>query len=89
MSAFDAPGCSTNTCRAGTPKARARAADHALTRGTFKGQTASKLDVSVEGTAADALPTLDAALLEVTWAAEAAAASDEERKREMQQQQQQ
>lgn len=63
-------------------------ADVPPTRGTYKGQTASRLEVSVEVTPAETMPTLDPALLEVTWAAEAAGPTDEDRERQMQQQQQ-
>jgi hypothetical protein len=57
-------------------------------RGIFKGRTASTLEVSVEVTPAEALPTLDRAVLDVTFAPEAAMPNDEERARQMQQQQQ-
>ena len=64
-------------------------ADVPPTRGTFKGQTASVLEVSVEVTPADTLPTLDRAVLDVTFVHETAAPADEDREREQQQQQQQ
>jgi transglutaminase-like putative cysteine protease len=64
-------------------------ADVPPTRGTFKGQTASMLEVSVEVTPAEALPTLDRAVLDVTFVHETAAAADDERDRVHQQQQQQ
>ena len=44
--------------------------------------------MSVEVTPADALPTLDRAVLDVTFVPEAAAPADDERERQMQQQQQ-
>jgi transglutaminase-like putative cysteine protease len=62
-------------------------ADVPPTRGTFKGTTSSALAVSVEVTPAEALPTLDPAVVEAAWLAEAAPAEDE-RERQMQQQQQ-
>ena len=57
-------------------------ADVPPTRGTFKGQTASVLEVSVEVTPADTLPTLDRAVLDVTFVHETAAPADEERERQ-------
>jgi transglutaminase-like putative cysteine protease len=64
-------------------------ADVPPTRGTFKGQTASVLEVSVDVTPADSLPTLDRAVLDVMFAPEAATPTDEDPARQMQQQQQQ
>jgi transglutaminase-like putative cysteine protease len=63
-------------------------ADVPPTRGTFKGNGASTLSVSVEVTPGEALPTLDPAVLQSAWRAEAAAPSDDERDRQQQQQQQ-
>jgi transglutaminase-like putative cysteine protease len=62
-------------------------ADVPPTRGTFKGTTSSTLAVSVEVTPAEALPTLDPAVVEAGWTAEATPVEDE-RERQMQQQQQ-
>ena len=64
-------------------------ADVPPTRGTFKGKSASTLSVSVEVTPGEALPTLDPAVLQSAWSAEAAAPADDERDRQQQQQQQQ
>ena len=64
-------------------------ADVPPTRGTFKGNSASTLSVSVEVTPGEALPTLDPAVLQSAWSAEAAAPADDERDRQQQQQQQQ
>jgi transglutaminase-like putative cysteine protease len=63
-------------------------ADVPPTRGTFKGTTTSTLAVSVDVTPATVLPTLDPAVLETSWSAEAAVPADDERERQMQQQQQ-
>ncbi|MGD9902188.1 MAG: transglutaminase N-terminal domain-containing protein [Vicinamibacterales bacterium] len=63
-------------------------ADVPPTRGTFKGTTASTLEVSVDVTPAEALPTLDPAVIETAWTAEAPPPADDERDRQMQQQQQ-
>jgi transglutaminase-like putative cysteine protease len=63
-------------------------ADVPPTRGTFKGTTTSTLAVSVDVTPASVLPTLDPAVLETSWSAEAAVPADDERERQMQQQQQ-
>jgi transglutaminase-like putative cysteine protease len=62
-------------------------ADVPPTRGTFKGITSSTLAVSAEVTPAEALPTLDPAVIEAAWSAEAAPVEDA-RERQMQQQQQ-
>jgi transglutaminase-like putative cysteine protease len=62
-------------------------ADVPPTRGTFKGTTASSLAVSVEVTPAEALPTLDPAVIETSWSADAPAPADDERERQGQQQQ--
>jgi transglutaminase-like putative cysteine protease len=62
-------------------------ADVPPTRGTFKGTTSSALEVSVEVTPAEALPTLDPAVLEMAWRADAPAPADDEREAQMQQQQ--
>ncbi len=62
-------------------------ADVPPTRGTFKGTTKSTLAVSVDVTPAQALPTLDPAVMETAWAADAPAPADDERERQMQQQQ--
>jgi transglutaminase-like putative cysteine protease len=64
-------------------------ADVPPTRGTFKGKTASALAVSVEVLPAEALPTLDRAALETSWAAEAAVPPEAEADVAEQQQQQQ
>ena len=64
-------------------------ADVPPTRGTFKGKTASSLAVSVEVLPAEALPTLDRAALETSWAAEAAVPPEAEDDATKQQQQQQ
>jgi transglutaminase-like putative cysteine protease len=63
-------------------------ADVPPTRGTFKGHSASTLSVSVEVTPGEALPTLDPAVQQSAWTAEAAAPADDERDRQQQQQQQ-
>jgi transglutaminase-like putative cysteine protease len=63
-------------------------ADVPPTRGTFKGQTASALQVSVEVAPADALPTLDRAALDAV-VLPAAAPADDERIRLAQEQAQQ
>ena len=44
--------------------------DVPATRGVFKGGAASSLEVAVEVTPGDALPTLDAAVVAATWTAE-------------------
>ena len=62
-------------------------ADVPPTRGTFKGTTASTLAVSVEVTPAEALPTLDPAVLETSWSAEAPPPAEDDRDPQMQQQQ--
>ena len=62
-------------------------ADVPPTRGTFKGTTSSTLAVSVEVTAAEALPTLDRAVIEASWTAPVDVAAEDERERQMQQQQ--
>ena len=62
-------------------------ADVPPTRGIFKGTTASTLAVSVEVIPAEALPTLDPAVLETAWSADAAAPVEDEGERQMQQQQ--
>ena len=56
-------------------------ADVPPTRGIFKGTTASALAVSVEVTPAEALPTLDPAVLETSWSAEAPPAAEDDRER--------
>jgi transglutaminase-like putative cysteine protease len=63
-------------------------ADVSPTRGVFKGTSASTLDVSVEVTPAEALPTLDPAVLETAWSADAATPVEDDGERQMQQQQQ-
>jgi transglutaminase-like putative cysteine protease len=64
-------------------------ADVPPTRGTFKGTTESTLAVSVEVTPAEALPTLDPAVIETAWSLENAAPAPAERDGNEQQQQQQ
>lgn len=64
-------------------------ADVPPTRGTFKGNTASTLEVSVEVAASEALPTLDLSVMQASWTADAAAPpEDDDRERQEQQQQQ-
>ena len=66
-------------------------ADVPPTRGIYKGGSASTLEVSVEVTPGENLPTLDPAVQEKAWTAEAIAlaeAQDFERRRQEQQQQQ-
>jgi transglutaminase-like putative cysteine protease len=62
-------------------------ADVPPTRGTFKGTTASTLAVSVDVTPAEALPTLDPAVLETSWSIEAPPPAENDRDLQMQQQQ--
>ena len=63
-------------------------ADVPPTRGVYKGGAASSLEVSVEVTPGDALPTLDAAVVAGAWSAEVPA-PDETTERFAQEQQQQ
>ncbi len=63
-------------------------ADVPPTRGVYKGGAASNLEVSVEVTPGDALPTLDAAVVAGTWSAEVPP-PDESTERFAQEQQQQ
>ncbi len=62
-------------------------ADVPPTRGTFKGTTASTLAVSVDVTPAEALPTLDPAVIETSWNVEAPPPAENDRDPQMQQQQ--
>ena len=63
-------------------------ADVPPTRGIFKGSTSSTLAVSVEVTPAEALPTLDPAVIEASWTAQDSVPTEDEQERQMQQQQQ-
>ena len=64
-------------------------ADVPPTRGTFKGTTSSTLAVSVEVTPAEALPTLDPAVIEASWTAEVPLPDDSADQLAQEQQQQQ
>jgi transglutaminase-like putative cysteine protease len=64
-------------------------ADVPPTRGVYKGGAASQLEVSVEVTPGDGLPTLDAAVAAATWAAEAPAPPESADRAAQEQQQQQ
>ena len=64
-------------------------ADVPPTRGVFKGGASSTLAVSVEITPGAVLPTLDPAVTEASWVAEAPAVTADEAVLKMQQQQQQ
>jgi transglutaminase-like putative cysteine protease len=65
-------------------------ADVPPTRGVFKGAAASSLEVSVDVVPGAVLPTLDPAVMEASWAADAPPPpSDEEARKQMMQQQQQ
>jgi transglutaminase-like putative cysteine protease len=63
-------------------------ADVPPTRGIFKGKTSSKLSVSVVVTPGETLPTLDPAVLAISWTTDPSESSEEERERQLQQQQQ-
>ena len=66
-------------------------ADVPPTRGIYKGGSTSTLEVSVEVTPGETLPTLDTSVQEKVWSAEAIALAEEqdfERRRQEQQQQQ-
>ncbi|MGH9387014.1 MAG: transglutaminase family protein [Vicinamibacterales bacterium] len=64
-------------------------ADVPPTRGVFKGRSSSTLTVSVGITPGDALPTIDPAVMQVTWTREQQPQPTIERERRLHQQQQQ
>lgn len=64
-------------------------ADVPPTRGVFKGGTASSLEVSVEVTPGDVLPTHDASVVAATWTAEVPVPDDSADRLAQEQQQQQ
>jgi transglutaminase-like putative cysteine protease len=64
-------------------------ADVPPTRGIFKGRAGSTLSVSVNISPADALPTIDAAVMQVNWTTAPLAPPTTETKRHLHQQQQQ
>lgn len=64
-------------------------ADVPPTRGVFKGNTKSRLSVSVSVTSGGSLPTLDPAVIQTEWRSERRAPVDTERARQHTQQQQQ
>jgi transglutaminase-like putative cysteine protease len=64
-------------------------ADVPPTRGVYKGGAASSLEVNVEVTPGDALPTLDTAVVTASWVAEAPAPDESADRLALEQQQQQ